>query len=1501
MYLAKTTLAHELGTKVEVGSVDFGLPNWAILRNVTIYDKSNLVAARIQSLEIELIDFSYRRMYESPDSLQSLTIGRIDVSSPEVLLYRRCNGKTNLSELIPPSNQDTTKIKKEKKLHLDIAVPEILIENGKFSYIDSLSGKCELFTPGRINFANLSVTDVNVFAKFALYDGGRMEIAIEQLDLKEKHSGFVLNGLQTNIISETPIYNLKRDCWEDGVLRFHKLHVVSGKTNLNATVRFPGQSLEMLVSGKYGSDYRVDLNKSSFDFSILDYFVTQIPPRGVVTGQGVVYGSFQGVRTQDFSAQYAPDIAIVGDISVQNFLKPENILLDINVKKGTVSGKTIRELLPKIPLPAFLDNIPKGNFTGTFVGTPFDFQVNTDIKNPLGEVVSALHIQIPPKNPKVSAFTLDGHVKTQNFNFDAMRFVPETPISKAITFDGDIKLVGTDWKTMQIDTRAVAINSTFLGFKTDSVFTDIKIENQRIAGYAWLSEGNTRFDAKIDIDVSNTQSPAYKIDGVINRLNLQKYGIYDKNLIISSRVALDAKGKKVDEITGNAHFKNLTITKDEKHTLKVTDLIANVLHPVPDSTYLTVNSSLGDIHAEGRFLPMGIIADGTALFKEIQLYIGNNDTLIRQYYANKKPNNSLREMDLEATTGPELNRLFDFLDQPLYISDTSKIRVELGFSQSNFISLRYHGDSLSYDSTYLSTPAATVNLIKYADKNTLLLSGNATSDILYPWGKGYRLERNDLLINALGNEVDITAVTEQMTDVGKNTAVLNAHATLYTSGKIDIVVDSATTDFGYQNYNLRISKQNAISFYKGDFHLDTLKVYTDSLSLNAQSVGTQSIMIVGDISKDPNLPLNIYITELPAVTFSSLYNLGFQLGGWINARAEVYDIYKEPRLIADGVLHDLAVNQFVYGDVVLESRWDNVRKKVNLNTELIAGKDTFLMIQGDYNYRNKSNPLDFRISTPSPMPLQFVKPFVGEVIYDVNGTLNLDNVVLSGNFKDLQTTGKGMVRDATFGIDYFQTKYSFNGDVRLSKNKMEIERLLMHDKNNHTAAFYGTIRHKNFQDFLFDFELDKIDDFLIIDTKKSDNELFYGTIYVKDGLVSIYGDIKRISINAFGVTGKNSMLKLPLSSTNAFGMPDYITFYNPKQNINVKPKSGLELDLNLTIKATEEAEAEMIFDEKIGDIIRGRGNGTISLIVNPQGDFNMYGIYEITSGEYLFTSQNLVNKNFKVKPGGRILWDGDATQAQLDLQAYYPIKNANVKGLLNLTDNVYVPVNVLMRLQGDLMRPTIEPNIEFPTLERAGVSAQLANELNAKQKSFEFDPQELNRQVVTLLLANQFAPDNTSSDAGANTGANVGGLAATSISEFVSNQVNYWLSKTMTDKVNVSFSTSNLQDINLLLSAKFFNDRLTIERDGTIVGNNTGMSIGNINASLKLLPAANDTAALADNRTGELNLEVFNRSTIGSQLTNANQVGTGIFYRKDFDTFKDFWKRGKRKKTKPVK
>jgi hypothetical protein len=82
----------------------------------------------------------------------------------------------------------------------------------------------------------------------------------------------------------------------------------------------------------------------------------------------------------------------------------------------------------------------------------------------------------------------------------------------------------------------------------------------------------------------------------------------------------------------------------------------------------------------------------------------------------------------------------------------------------------------------------------------------------------------------------------------------------------------------------------------------------------------------------------------------------------------------------------------------------------------------------------------------------------------------------------------------------------------------------------------------------------------------------------------------------------------------------------------VQTRTGM--DLNFDLEVTPDAEVQLIFDSKVGDIMKGYGTGRLNINYDSKGDFRISGDYLIEAGDYLFTLGNILNKPFIVENGG---------------------------------------------------------------------------------------------------------------------------------------------------------------------------------------------------------------------------------------------------------------------------
>ena len=144
--------------------------------------------------------------------------------------------------------------------------------------------------------------------------------------------------------------------------------------------------------------------------------------------------------------------------------------------------------------------------------------------------------------------------------------------------------------------------------------------------------------------------------------------------------------------------------------------------------------------------------------------------------------------------------------------------------------------------------------------------------------------------------------------------------------------------------------------------------------------------------------------------------------------------------------------------------------------------------------------------------------------------------------------------------------------------------------------------------------------------------------------------------------------------------------------------SNLTLDFNMDIRP--DAQVQIIFNQKSGDIIKGSGSGNLRILFNTGGDFSMFGNYTIDKGNYSFTIPNYFNpKFFTLNPGGTIVWNGDPYDARINISAIYTTRAALIdlfgSSAQSLTSEQQKEaaerqrVDLYMNLTGSLLHPNI--------------------------------------------------------------------------------------------------------------------------------------------------------------------------------------------------------------------
>ena len=457
-----------------------------------------------------------------------------------------------------------------------------------------------------------------------------------------------------------------------------------------------------------------------------------------------------------------------------------------------------------------------------------------------------------------------------------------------------------------------------------------------------------------------------------------------------------------------------------------------------------------------------------------------------------------------------------------------------------------------------------------------------------------------------------------------------------------------------------------------------------------------------------------------------------------------------------------------------------------------------------------------------------------------------------------------------------------------------IPRFELHDVYGHKGYLSGILEHDNFHRPEFDFRITEADKLLLYNTNATINPVWYGKIF-GSGTGRIVGNEEYIRLIADMTTEENSEFTFVLDDSKEAINYQFLTFTDRKKsmaesqmevklsepdeivkafNRKIEASAGAPTVFAMDIRATitPSAKLTLVMDPVAGDKITARGEGSMNLGYSTESDeLRMYGKYTLSEGTYNFSLQDLILKDFIIKDGSSISFNGDPMAAMLNIRGAYRV-NTNLTDLdaSFATDKdlnrVNVPVDAMLLVTGDLNSPDIKFDIELPTLN---------SEVEQKVRSIISSDDMMNMQMIYLLALNRFYTPDYSGN------SNTGGEWASVASSTLSSQLQNILGQ-LTDKVTVAPSLrsdkgdfSDLQ-VDVALSSRLFNNRL-------LINGNFGYRD----------PSTSSTTFIGDfdieyllNRSGNFRLKAYNHFNdqnyyLKSALTTQ---GIGLVWRKDFDT-----------------
>ncbi|HTF82477.1 MAG TPA: translocation/assembly module TamB domain-containing protein, partial [Cytophagales bacterium] len=353
-----------------------------------------------------------------------------------------------------------------------------------------------------------------------------------------------------------------------------------------------------------------------------------------------------------------------------------------------------------------------------------------------------------------------------------------------------------------------------------------------------------------------------------------------------------------------------------------------------------------------------------------------------------------------------------------------------------------------------------------------------------------------------------------------------------------------------------------------------------------------------------------------------------------------------------------------------------------------------------------------------------------------------------------------------------------------------------------------------------------------------------------------------------------------------------------------KAKALKGMDLDAKIRIHPHTSLKILIDPYTGDSLVVRGKSDLNFSMDPSGKMSLSGIYTVSGGSYNAYIEGLMPKKFDLVEGGRIIWNGDPLDAQVDLSAKYNIRTSAAElmtiggggGVIRDSSTLSRPLlfEVYLLMRGELLKPKISFKLDMPENQRAiggGAIYGKVGELNQNEA-------ELNKQVFSLLVLNKFLPATPTGSGG----GGMSGFARSSVSRLMSDQLNQLSGQYLKGvELNVDVQSYNYNQggksqantqVNVGVKKEF--NRLSVQ-----VGSNVPVE-GNSNQQSNVQNLTGDVqVGYKLTKDGRYRLKAFRQNQVDNIANGVvAETGAGVLYSKDYNKTKELFNFLRRKKKK---
>lgn len=1368
--------------------------------------------------------------------------------------------------------------------HFVLEIGNFDMTGGKFSLRNIRKEPDRLTAPNILNYNYLDVMDIGIHINDFRFSELEFAGEVEKISLRDT-TGFILENLSA-----------KQAALSCRGMELYDVNLKTPYTEIGDTLifRYGGSYTawedfvnEVKLDGRFHNSRVALQDVMKFAPALENNPFFKENKSQIVDLEGNIKGPINRLDGKNLKIHMQDGLDIEGSFSTLNLAVPDEQFLHLNLNRLRTNVRTLRKLIPQFNPPDNVNKLGNLDFSGKFDGFFVDFVADGTLRTDLGRAQMFMNLKLREGKEK-ARYSGDLYL----FDFDLGKWSGNPNFGK-ITFDSHVKKgVGLTLNTVSADLDGVLDSLVFKGYKYRNANIKGQLNKNSFVGDFNIKDNN--LDVVFGGEMNFGDSlPTFNFVADVKKLDLRPLNLTSKDFQFFGKMEMKLRGRRLSDIQGTAQVVDFQIIKNRRDTLTIDSaLLASDWYPTEQQKIFTLNSTLGNLEVKGNF-------DIEKIPEQMGRFVAQNYPGFAQRLKLKPPaplqDTAKFDFNLQVF---QLQNLVNFFQEDLKGFDKSNVRGSFdGFANKAYVEVEvpsWEYQNVKFKDVYfrskLNGPEGTlqVGVIETAFSETQKLSPVSLIGSIYSDTLEFLIISSNFY--KILDNININGILSLQPD--------NAWRISFKPS--DLVVLNETWQMNTANYlsigEGKVETENFI-LTSGQRRIKLNSVRNEGLELELENYPIDSLEFIRNIQKH-------------------------RIRGIGDVVVRAKNVFKFEGLSALVRIDSLKINGDDYGVLRLDASTANIREPVSA-TLSIEGDSSILTADGYFNPPNiaesklrkwmRAEPLffDFNVNIEK-YPVKIVNYFVPEVL-NPKGSLTATNVRLSGLPSKTDISGNAVVENVEFTIKPLQVTYRVpNGQVAINNRIFDAKGTKVYDMENNIAELDGGITHDHLRDFGLDLTIRTLPGkpFIGLNTTEKDNPIFYGKA-VGTGYVQFNGTFAQPHLYVNAITSLGTHMFLPMSGNSVTKNKEFITFAKPTvetaqsgSSDAAKELRGLNMDFD--IKITEVADMEVVFDRAWGDLLHGNGQGFMQVSLNRNGELKMYGTFEVVSGNYLFTMMKLgLNKPFIVDPGGTITWSGDPYQATIDIEATYSGLSTSIYNfigdyLASASSDVKsrarnsTPVNLTMRLTGQLLKPDVEFDISFQNLD-----SDLRTYAENKMRTVRNDPNELNRQVFGLLMLGQFLPSGYTIQAG--------DVGINTLSEMLSNQLSMYLTdfvsgfltgKKLIQGIDFGFNYNRFTDFdaenptsftNNELRAKLrvtVNDRIFVQAGGNF--GNSPYSTGN-NGVLGY-EFILEYVLTADHR---LKIKAYGGSETDLTGGYRKRGGVSLSYRKEFDSWRELFNRKK--------